>query len=510
MSAPPSQATRPTVVSPISHRAYEVPEAVDDRGAIDAFVARHPGRPVVVVQGLGFVGAVMSLVCANALNGEYAVIGVDLPRGPGLWKINDINSGTFPVVASDPKIEAFYREARRKGNLLATGDPYAYAKADVVVVDINLDVAKESAPDGSLVGYDVDLGAFRGAIRSIGDHCRPEVLVLVETTVPPGTCRHVALPILREALGARGLPADRFALGHSYERVMPGPNYVDSIQNFYRVYSGIDEASATRTEAFLRTIIRTDEYPLTRLGSTNATEMAKVLENSYRAMNIAFAVEWSRFAEESGVNFYEVVDAIRLRPTHANLMYPGIGVGGYCLTKDPLLASWARTALLGGAQGLANSEDAVRTNDQMPRYAFERLVATLDRDRGEGLDGTRILLLGVSYRSDVGDTRYSPVELFYRLLVRAGATVTLVDPYVEYWDEVDRDVEADLSAVAKTPYDIVAVTTAHREFDGRYVGHFLAPGGSTLIYDTVGRLSQGELDALRTRARVSVLGRGDL
>jgi len=109
---------------------------------------------------------------------------------------------------------------------------------------------------------------------------------------------------------------------------MPGPDYIDSIQNFYRVYSGIDENSADSVEQFLKTIISTKDYPLTRLGSTNATEMAKVLENSYRAMNIAFTVEWSRFAEEAGVNLYEVVDAIRMRPTHRNLMYPGIGVGG--------------------------------------------------------------------------------------------------------------------------------------------------------------------------------------
>ena len=120
-----------------------------------------------------------------------------------------------------------------------------------------------------------------------------------------------------------------------------------------------------------KTIISTDEYPLTRLGNTNETEMAKVLENSYRAMNIAFMVEWSRFAEEVGVNLYEVVDAIRMRPTHANLMYPGIGVGGYCLTKDALLASWARQNLIGERQPLSQSESAININDQMPRFSFE-------------------------------------------------------------------------------------------------------------------------------------------
>ena len=142
------------------------------------------------------------------------------------------------------------------------------------------------------------------------------------------------------------MATDKVAIGHSYERVMPGPNYVDSIKNFYRVFSGLDEESAIRIESFLRTIISVDKYPLTQLANTQSTEMAKVLENSYRALNISFIVEWSRFAEHADVDLYDVVDAIRKRPTHSNMMYPGIGVGGYCLTKDPLIASWASQEFL--------------------------------------------------------------------------------------------------------------------------------------------------------------------
>ena len=163
--------------------------------------------------------------------------------------------------------------------------------------------------------------------------------------MPPGTCEKIAFDIIKNGLEVRNLDSDSFNLGHSYERVMPGPNYIDSIQNYYRVYSGINEESANATESFLRTIISTEKYPLTRLNGTNATELAKVLENSYRAMNIAFMVEWTRFAEEAGVNMYEIVNAIRQRDTHSNLMFPGLGVGGYCLSKDPLLASWSRKSL---------------------------------------------------------------------------------------------------------------------------------------------------------------------
>ncbi|RYY56913.1 MAG: nucleotide sugar dehydrogenase, partial [Chitinophagaceae bacterium] len=224
--------------NPLNNKQYPIPENPTDQQGIDDFLAMHPGKKVVLVQGLGFVGAVMSLVVANALTEEYAVIGIDLPSTSSWWKIQAINEGMFPVIADDPKIELFYQEARRKKNLYATFDSYAYSKADVIVVDINLDVQKRSSAEGKLDDFEVDLTPFKKAIESIGKYCQPSVLVLVETTVPPGTCAKIVKPILEENLTRRGLSTDALRVGHSYERVMPGPKYVDSIQNFYRVFSG--------------------------------------------------------------------------------------------------------------------------------------------------------------------------------------------------------------------------------------------------------------------------------
>src|SRR4051812_46616689 len=175
-------------ISPITGKKYSIPSSLSHEKEIDQFLLANKGKKVVVVQGLGFVGAVMSLVVANALTEEYAVIGIDLPSPASWWKIQSINEGLFPVIADDPKIELFYQEARRKKNLYATCDPYGYSKADVIVVDINLDVQKRSSQEGQLDGYEVDLTPFKKAIESIGKFCQPSVLVLVETTVPPGTC----------------------------------------------------------------------------------------------------------------------------------------------------------------------------------------------------------------------------------------------------------------------------------------------------------------------------------
>ena len=243
-------------INPFNKKNILFQNELDDRSSIDNFLTSN-NKPVIVVQGLGFVGAVMSLVCANAINGDYAVIGVDLAREDTFWKIKSINEGSFPIIASDPKIEEYYKIAMQKANLLATFDSYAYTKADVIIVDINLDVAKDSDFYGELNDFDVDLTAFKKAMKAIGDNCKEDVLILIETTVPPGTSEKVAYPIIKECLMKRELSSDKFKLGHSYERVMPGPNYIDSIQNFYRVYSGINEISADSVEQFLKTIIST-------------------------------------------------------------------------------------------------------------------------------------------------------------------------------------------------------------------------------------------------------------
>jgi len=493
--------------SPVTGKEYEIPLTPDDKTGIDAFMALHPGKKVVLVQGLGFVGSVMGLVVANALTEEYAVIGIDLPVPSSYWKIRSINEGVFPVIASDPKIDQYYQNALKKKNYYATFDAYAYSKADVVVVDINLDVKKQSSGKNDSGDYSVDLTPFKMAIEAIGNVCKEDVLVLVETTVPPGTSQKIVRPILEECLTKRGLSTDKIKVGHSYERVMPGPKYIDSIQNFYRVFAGTDDKSTEAVETFLRTVIRTDEYPLTRLGNTNATEMAKVLENSFRAMNIAFMVEWSRFAEEAGVDIYEVVNAIRMRPTHKNIMLPGLGVGGYCLTKDPLLASWGRMNLFGSQERLGQSEKGVYINDKMPLYAFEYLQSRYKAS----LEGKKILLLGVSYLNDIGDTRFTPVEGFYDQLEMEGCEIVLHDPHVKYWEEKDVWVKQDLDELLKDSYDFIAITTGHKNYrNNPELIEKIKQLPACWVYDTIGVLTNEEIKSLSEKHTVKVIGRGDL
>ena len=472
---------------------------------IKEFLKNNNNKDVVVVQGLGFVGAVMSLVVSNSSKKNYAVIGVD--RKESVEIIDNINNGIFPIKSSDPKIEEYFQNSIKKGNFLATHEASAYSYASVIIVDINLDVQKNSDNKGNLNSFNVDLNPFKNAIKTIGQNCKEDVLILVETTVPPGTCMKVVKPIIEEELRKRQLSVDKIKIGHSYERVMPGPEYINSIKNFYRVYSGIDENSALETEKFLKTIISTSEYPLTRLVNTNATEMAKVLENSYRAMNIAFAVEWSRYAEEASVNLYEIVNAIRMRPTHSNLMYPGIGVGGYCLTKDPLLASWAKINHFNSDDNLEQSERGVKINDKMPHYAFDFMKKAFAL---ESIINKKILLLGVSYRSDVGDTRYSPVEPFYLNCVDNKAIVDTHDPYVQYWEEINIKVSQNLEEKLDMSWDIIVFSAAHSEYKNPKVISKISKMSGVKVLDTLGILKEKDIVELNKNNKVKVLGRGDI
>ncbi len=462
-------------VSPIDGNSYSIPNG-GDREGIDAFLQNNKGKKVVVVQGLGFVGAAMAMVVANAKE-DYAVIGVDLPSEGSYWKIASINSGQMPLISSDEKLTQYFESAKERDCLYATYDEYAYSRADIVIVDINLDVDKKSDNKKEIVGFDVDLTYFKRAIRSVAENCKSDVLILVETTVPPGACEKVVKPILDEVYKKRGV-IPGYKLAHSYERVMPGPNYIDSIVNFYRVYSGIDQDSADAAEVFLKSVIRTDEYPLTRLGNTTSTEMAKVLENSYRAMNIAFMQEWTEFSEVAGVDLYDVISAIRMRPTHKNIMRPGLGVGGYCLTKDPLLASWASQTLFDAGK-LTQSEVAVQINDQMPLHTCQ----VLRRELGDNLEGKKVLVLGVSYLNDVGDTRYTPLELLYDELCSDGVDVHLHDPYVKVWEEKDLFIEQTLP---DKHFDAIVVSIAHKQFISEEYISYINSLKPTILVDTLG------------------------
>jgi len=400
------------------------------------------GREIVVVMGVGFVGAVMAGVVADSVDKESGepgkfVIGMQRPSVRSFWKIHYLNRGIAPVEAEDPEVAPMIsRCVLEKKTLTATFSYEALALADVVVVDVQCDYLKDCL--GNVREGRADIAALEESLKVIGDHIRPECLVLIETTVPPGTTEYVAYPIIKRAFNERGLDDCEPLLSHSYERVMPGREYVASIRDFWRVCSGINPEAREKVVKFLSDVLNVEKFPLTVMDRPIESETCKIVENSYRATTLAFLHEWSLFAERNGVDLPKVIEAIKVRPTHSNIIFPGPGIGGYCLPKDGGLGVWAYHTLMGFEDDIFKiTPMAIDINDTRALHVAG-LVRDALRNQGKIVAASRVLVLGASYREDVGDTRYSGSELIVRKLAEMGAEVLVHDPYVKHWWELEK------------------------------------------------------------------------
>jgi nucleotide sugar dehydrogenase len=400
---------------------------------------RRDGKEIVVVVGVGFVGAVMAAVVADSTDkkgkpGKF-VIGMQRPSPRSYWKIPLLNRGLSPVKSEDPEVDPMIaRCVKEKKTLIATYTYDALTLADVVVVDVQCDYLKKSLGDCRTGA--ADMAALEASMAVIAEKIPAEALVLIETTVAPGTTEQIAYPIMKKIFEKRGIRSDP-QLAHSYERVMPGRNYVSSIRDFWRVCSGVNAESRRKVKKFLQEILNTKDFPLTVLDRPIESETAKIVENSYRATILAFLDEWSLFAERNGVDLKKVIEAIKVRPTHSNMIFPGPGIGGYCLPKDGGLGVWAYRHIHGFEDDIFKiTPMAIDINDTRGLHAAQ-LVRDALRNMGRAIAAADILLLGAAYREDVGDTRYSGSELIVRRLTEMGAEIRVHDPYVEHWWELE-------------------------------------------------------------------------
>jgi nucleotide sugar dehydrogenase len=398
------------------------------------------GKEIVVVMGLGFVGAVMAAVVADSTDKKSGepkkfVIGMQRPSPRSFWKIPLLNSGVSPVKAEDPEVDILIRRCvLDRKNLIATYTYDALSLADVVVVDVQCDFLKQEL--GNCTTGRAEIAALEESMKVIAEKIQPNCLVLIETTVPPGTTEYIAYPTLKRGFSERGIDKEPL-LAHSYERVMPGKDYVKSIRDFWRVCSGINEVSRQRVVNFLSDVLNVDQFPLTVLDRPIESETAKIVENSYRATILAFMDEWSNFCEKNGVDLIKVIKAIKVRPTHSNMIFPGPGIGGYCLPKDGGLGVWAYRHLMGFEdENFKITPEAININDTRALRAVQ-LVRDALRNMGKIVAASTITVLGASYREDVGDTRYSGSEFIVRKIAEMGGNIRVHDPYVEHWWEFE-------------------------------------------------------------------------
>jgi nucleotide sugar dehydrogenase len=427
---------------------FELPKSADyaaELRRLETLVqaAKAEGKEIVVVMGVGFVGAVMAAIVADTVDKKAGkpskfVIGCQRPSPRSYWKIPLLNRGQSPVKAEDPEVDPMIaRCVNQKKTLVATYNSDCLKLADCVVVDVQCDYTKHEL--GNMRTGEAEMSALEATMKTIGERIEPQCLVLIETTVAPGTTEFVAWPIMRKAFAKRGIESAPL-LSHSFERVMPGREYVSSIRDFWRVCSGCTPEARDRVVKFLHEVLNTEKFPLTVMDRPIESETTKIVENSYRATTLAFLNEWSIFAERNGVDLIKVIKAIKMRPTHSNMIFPGPGVGGYCLPKDGGLGYWAYKHILGFEDGddvFKITPTAININDTRGLHVAE-LTRDALRNMGRYIAGAQVLVCGASYRQDVGDTRYSGSEMVVRKLTEMGAEMRIHDPYVDHWYELEQ------------------------------------------------------------------------
>jgi UDP-N-acetyl-D-glucosamine dehydrogenase len=420
----------------------------------EQLTAAHAGastsrEQVVVVLGQGYVGLPLAM---RAVDAGYRVVGFDVDAG----RVTRLRAGISDVEdIADKLVDA----ALAAGAYLPTSDPADCAGFDIAVIAVPTPL-REGNPD---------LGHVTDATRVVAAHLRPGATVVLESTTYPGTTEELVGPLLVELSGLR--PGADFALGYSPERIDPG-NPTWGLANTPKVVSGVDAASLRRVEEFYgRLVDRT-----VPVKGTREAEMTKLLENTFRHVNIALVNELAMFAEELGIDIWEAIDAASTKPFGYMRFTPGPGVGGHCLPVDPTYLSWRVRRELGYPFRFVELANDV--NDHMPDYVVRRLTASLNR-RGRAVNGTRVLVVGLAYKKNTGDARETPTAEICRRLIGLGAEVVAADPHVapERFPVPVTRVALTLEEVRAA--DVALVLVDHDEFDLSLLEHC-----EGLVFDT--------------------------
>jgi UDP-N-acetyl-D-mannosaminuronic acid dehydrogenase/UDP-N-acetyl-D-glucosamine dehydrogenase len=419
----------------------------------------HDSRVVVV--GQGYVGLPLAV---RAVEVGHTVVGFELDK----TRVDRLRRGqSFIDDISDADLGAILAT----GRYTPTDDPADLAGFTTAVVCVPTPL-RDGAPD---------LSYIEDAARLLAPHVRPGACVVLESTTYPGTTEEVFAPILEEGSGLRA-GAD-FHVGYSPERIDPS-NPTWGLQNTPKIVSGTDAAARAAVTAFYDSVVdRTVSAPGTR-----EAELAKLLENTFRHVNIALVNELAIYCHELGIDVWSVIDAAATKPFGFMKFTPGPGVGGHCLPIDPSYLSWQVRRALGRTFRFV--EIANDVNDNMPGYVVTRVVEHLNRRR-LAVNGSRILLVGLTYKRNSGDARQSPATAVARRLADLGAELRAVDPHL-----APQEVPGSVTLVGLTPEtvaeaDLVVVLTDHDDLDWALLEQHAAK-----VLDTRNRLTAPGVDRL--------------
>lgn len=390
----------------------------------------------LVVAGQGYVGMPLAVRAAEV---GHRVVGYDVDA----HRVQQLAAGQSYV---EDVVSSRLRAVLDTGDYIATTDAAALAGFDLAVIAVPTPL-RDGVPD---------LSSIESCARTLGKHLRPGATVVLESTTYPGTTEELLLPILEKASGLKG--GEDFLAGFSPERIAPG-NKRWSFEETPKLVSGIDARSLAVIKGFYDGIFQTT-IPVS---GTKVAELAKLIENTFRFVNISLVNEMAMLAAPLGVNIWEAIDAAATKPFGFTRFTPGPGVGGHCLPVDPLFLSWKVQEELGVPFRFVELADDV--NRHMPDYVVQRLVEALDK-RGMPVNGARILLLGLTYKYNATDLRNSPSARVAELLISLGAEVRGADPNIREGDDTKLNVPlVEASAEEVTASDAVVLLMDHTRFD---------------------------------------------
>jgi UDP-N-acetyl-D-glucosamine dehydrogenase len=407
----------------------------------------------VVVIGQGYVGLPLAMAAVSA---GFDVVGFDLD----VDRTKNLADGTsFTADVPDDQLRA----ALATGRYIATDEPGDCAGFDVAVITVPTPL-REGDPD---------LTYIAAAARTLSAYVRRGATIVLESTTYPGTTEELMVPLLESGSGLRA--GDDFFVGYSPERIDPG-NHVWKFGNTPKVVSGINEASLAKVASFYGSIVDT----VVPVAATQVAELSKLLENTFRHVNIALVNELAVFAAELDIDIWAAIDAAATKPFGYMKFTPGPGVGGHCLPIDPSYLSWTVRRRVG--RPFRFVELANDVNEHMPHYVVERVRAALNR-QGIATSRSRLLLLGMSYKRNTNDTRESPARTVAKLLVSDGAEVHAVDQFATIDAFAGGVIRADLTAAEIRAADLVIVLTDHDDVD-----YEMVVDEATAVLDTRHRL----------------------
>jgi UDP-N-acetyl-D-glucosamine dehydrogenase len=377
----------------------------------------------ITVVGQGYVGLPLAIAAANA---GYTVYGLDNNE-------EKINSLVNSISIIEDLTDDVIKEVIDSKRYLPTTDKKVVADSEIILICVPTPLSPDHKPD---------LAALTSAITTVGKNLKAGTLVIVESTIEPGTCRNILLPIL---IKESGLKASDFELAYSPERIDP-TNKTWSINNTPKLVAGLTDGAADKAEVFYGKFIST----VARCSSLEIAETAKLLENSFRLVNISFVNELAIFCQKIGVEINEVISAAATKPYGFMPFYPSVGVGGHCIPVDPIYLAHAAKAVGAKSRFI---ELADQINQEMPGYFVGRAEEILG-----GLKSKSVLVVGVSYKPNVADVRETPVEALIVGLKQKGAQVAWHDELVKEWN-------SERSVALSDKYNLAILATPHDYLD---------------------------------------------